>query len=148
MGKRVVDASASGHWQTNTLIQAVDSGGTRAALVLDGPVEGASFAAFCEQLLAPTLRPGDLVILDNLSSHQSAAASAAIEAAGAQMIYLPPYSPDLNPIENIFSKVKQLIRGFRPRNWEGIIDAVREALRQITACDLENAFAHCGYVTT
>jgi len=140
-----VEATPGGQWQTNALVQAVALDGTRAAMVLDGPINGVSFAGFCEWLLAPSLHPGDLVVLDNLSSHKSVAATCAIEAVGARFVFLPPYSPDLNPIENIFSKVKQLLRGIRPRSFEEIIQAVRQVLPQITLDDLEAVFAHCGY---
>lgn len=147
-GARLVDTVPGGHWQTYTLVHAVGCAGTRAAMVLDGPVDALSFAGFCEQLLAPQLRPGDIVVLDNLASHRSAAATAAIEAVGATLVYLPPYSPDLNPIENVFSKLKQLIRGLRPRNWRAIIEAAKLALLAVTTDDLANAFAHCGYAPT
>jgi transposase len=117
-------------------------------MVLDGPIDSVCFAGFCEHFLAPTLQPGDLVVLDNLSSHKSAAAIAAIEAVGARMVYLPPYSPDLNPIENVFSKIKQLIRGFRPQGLSQIIQSVKHALLNITCNDIDNAFVHCGYEAT
>lgn len=141
----MVEAIPSGQWQTNTLVQAVALDGTRAAMVLDGPINGESFAGFCQWLLAPALYPGDLVVMDNLSSHKSVRAVAAIEAAGAEVIYLPPYSPDLNPIENIFSKVKQLIRGLRPRSLDKIVDAVQHVLPKISLDDLQATFIHCGY---
>jgi len=147
-GSRLVEAVPGGRWQTNTLVHAVAAGGTRAAMVLDGPIDGLSFTGFCEQFLAPALYPGDLVVLDNLSSHKSSAAVRAIESVGARMVYLPPYSPDLNPIENVFSKIKQLIRGLRPRNWNEIVRAVRDALHNITCDDLAGAFLHCGYAAT
>jgi transposase len=144
-GERLVEAIPGGHWHTYTLVHAVALDGTRAAMILDGPVDGVSFVGFCERFLAPKLQPGDLVVLDNLSSHKSPAAIAAIEAAGARLIYLPPYSPDLNPIENIFSKIKQLIRGCGPQGWREIIRAAKRALLRVTTADLENAFIHCGY---
>lgn len=144
-GERLVESVPGGQWQTNALVQAVALDGTRAAMVLDGPINGVSFAGFCEWLLAPSLRPGDLVILDNLSSHKSLAATHAIEAVGARFVFLPPYSPDLNPIENIFSKLKQLLRGLRPRSLEEIVEAVRTLLPKITLDDIESVFQHCGY---
>ena len=147
-GSRLVEAAPGGHWHIHTLVHAVALDGTRAAMVLDGPIDGICFAGFCEHFLAPTLHPGDLVVLDNLSSHKSSAAIAAVEAAGAKMIYLPPYSPDLNPIENVFSKIKQLVRGFRPRGWSQIIQSAKQALLQVTFNDIENAFLHCGYEAT
>lgn len=144
-GTRLIEPVPGGKWSTNTLLQAVALDGTRAAMVLDGPINGDSFAGFCQWLLAPSLQPGDLVVLDNLSSHKSVAATRAVEAAGARFIYLPPYSPDLNPIENIFSKVKQLFRSLRPRNFQAIVRAAAKVLPQITLDDIESVFAHCGY---
>jgi len=144
-GERLVEAIPHGKWQTNTLVQAVALDGTRAAMILDGPINGESFAGFCEWLLAPALVPGDLVVLDNLSSHKSVRAIKAIERVGAQVVYLPPYSPDLNPIENVFSKLKQLIRGIRPRSFRQIVEAAKQVLNKITLDDLEAMFLHCGY---
>ena len=147
-GHRLVEAVPGGHWQTHTLVHGVALDGTRAAMVLNGPIDGITFTGFCEHFLAPTLHPGDLVVLDNLSSHKSSAAVRAVEAVGARMVYLPPYSPDLNPIENLFSKLKQLIRGLRPRNWHEIVRSAKRALLQITSEDILNAFLHCGYEAT
>lgn len=147
-GCRLVDQVVAGRWTTNTLVHAIALDGTRAAMVLDGPIDSICFAGFCEQLLAPNLHPGDLVVLDNLSSHKSTAAAQAIESVGAQLVFLPPYSPDLNPIENIFSKLKQLIRGFRPQTWHQIIEAARKALLSITLDDIFNAIVHAGYADT
>jgi transposase len=147
-GDRLVEAVPGRTWETSTVVHAVSLGGTRAAMVLDGPLDGLCFAGFCEQYLAPSLQPGDMVVLDNLSSHKTAAAIAAIERVGATVVPLPPYSPDLNPIENIFSKLKQLIRGFKPRTWPEIIEATKQALLQITCSDIYNAFTHCGYTDT
>ena len=144
-GERLVEAIPGGKWQTNTLVHAVALDGTRAAMVLDGPINGESFAGFCEWLLAPALSPGDLVVMDNLSSHKSVQAVEAIEAVGARVVYLPPYSPDLNPIENIFAKVKQLIRGIRPRSFGQIVEAAKQVLPKITLDDIEAVFLHCGY---
>lgn len=147
-GHRLVDRVVAGHWETNTLVHAIALDGTRAAMVLDGPVDGISFVGFCEYFLAPTLHAGDLVVLDNLSSHKSAAANQAIESVGARLVFLPPYSPDLNPIENIFSKMKQLVRGLRPQSWIQIVEAVNQALQKISLDDICNAIAHAGYAAT
>jgi transposase len=147
-GGRLIEAVPGGRWETNTLVQAIALDGTRAAMVLDGPIDSISFQGFCKWLLAPALHAGDIVIMDNLSSHKSAQAVQAIEAAGATVVYLPPYSPDLNPIENVFSKVKQLIRGFRPRKLGEIVDAVIKAIKQITIEDIDAVFTHCGYAET
>lgn len=144
-GQRLVEAVPNGKWSTNTLVQAIALDGTRAAMILDGPLDGNSFTGFCSWLLAPSLHPGDLVVLDNLSSHKSVAATQAVEAVGAQFIYLPPYSPDLNPIENLFSKLKQIIRAFRPRSLEAILEAAANALPRITLDDIQSVFEHCGY---
>ncbi len=147
-GHRLVDRVVSGHWETNTLVHAIALDGTRAAMILDGPVDGIRFAGFCEHFLAPTLQPGDLVVLDNRSSHKSTAANQSIESVGARLVFLPPYSPDLNPIENIFSKLKQLVRGLRPRNWIQTIEAAKQALKKISLDDICNAMAHDGYAAT
>lgn len=144
-GNRLVESVPSGKWQTNTLIHAIALDGTRAAMVLDGPLNAESFTGFCQWLLAPALLPGDLVVMDNLSSHKSVPAIEAIEAAGAKVVYLPPYSPDLNPIENIFSKVKQLIRAIRPRSIKKMVEAVAQVLPKITLDDILATFLHCGY---
>lgn len=144
-GERLVEAVPGGKWHTSTLVQAIGLDGTRAAMVLDGPLNEPAFAGFCQWLLIPALYPGDLVVMDNLSSHRSAATIQAVEAAGACVVYLPPYSPDLNPIENIFSKVKQLFRKIRPRNFRQIVKAAKQVLNQITLDDIDSVFLHCGY---
>ena len=143
-GDRVLDFVPGGHWQTHTLIHAIALDGTRAAMILDGPVNSDCFSGFCERLLAPAMNPGDLVIMDNLSSHKSSTAVAEIESAGASVVYLPAYSPDLNPIENIFSKLKQLIRSHRPRTWKQVIEATKKTLLKININEIQNAFEHSG----
>jgi transposase len=147
-GQRLVEAVPAGHWETSTLVHAISLHGTRAAMVLDGPINATSFSGFCKWLLAPALSPGEIVIMDNLSSHKSASAVATIESAGARVVYLPPYSPDLNPIEMAFSKLKQIIRAAKPRALDEIVAATRRALLQLTQSDLDGFFNHCGYVTT
>jgi transposase len=109
-GQRVVEAVPHGHWKTTTLIAALDAQGIRCSMVLDGAVNASAFEAFVREVLVPTLRPGDLVILDNLSSHKGARIGERIRAAQAELLYLPPYSPDLNPIENAFNKIEQALR--------------------------------------
>lgn len=146
-GHRLIEAVPGGEWHTNTLVQAIALDGTRAAMILDGPINSISFAGFCEWLLAPSLHAGDIVVMDNLSSHKSPQAIQSIEAVGAHAAHLPPYSPDLNPIENIFSKVKQLVRSLRPRNFRQIIHAANKALQRITIDDIEAVYLHCGYAT-
>jgi transposase len=110
-------------------------------------MDSVCFTGFCESFLAPTLNPGDLVVMDNLGSHKSESARLAIEAVGAQCVLLPPYSPDLNPIEMIFSKLKQSIRSRRPRTFSKIVDATGEALRLISTEDIHSCYQHCGYLT-
>ena len=109
-GQRLVEAVPHGHWKTTTLIAALDAHGVRCSMVLDGAVNRAAFEAFVAEVLVPHLRPGDLVVLDNLPSHKGARVGALIRAAGADVVYLPPYSPDFNPIELAFSKIKQALR--------------------------------------
>lgn len=144
----MIEAVPAGHWQTSTLVQAISLDGTRAAMILDGAMNSTSFNGFCDWLLARQLRPGDLVVMDNLSSHKSQRAVDILESAGAEVIYLPPYSPDLNPIEMVFSKLKQLIRASKPRAFHEIVDATAQAIPRITTNDIEACFNHCGYTTT
>lgn len=147
-GDRIVEAVPAGRWQTSTLVHAIALDGTRAAMLLDGPIDGICFAGFCESFLGPSLNVGDLVVMDNLNSHKTAAARETITKFGAVPIYLPPYSPDLNPIEMIFSKLKRLIRAQRPRTYSAIIDSTADALRRIAQRDIQNCFQHCGYNLT
>jgi transposase len=142
---RVAEAVPHGHWKTTTLLQAIGLSGTRAAMVTDGPTSAAVFETFVDWLLAPKLRPGDVVVLDNLSSHKSARAVARIESAGARVKYLPPYSPDLNPIEKVFSKVKSLLRFAAARTQAALWDAIAFALDAVTPDDCRNVFRSCGY---
>ena len=114
-------------------------------MVLDGPMNGDWFAAYAAQVLAPTLRPGDIVILDNLPAHKVAAAREAIEAVGARMLFLPPYSPDFNPIENAFSKLKSILRKAAARTIPELWDAIRDALPSFTTQECANYFTAAGY---
>jgi transposase len=148
-GERLVDAAPTAHWESHTLLAAIRLGdGVVAPMVLDGPVTGASFAGYVERSLVPELRPGDIVVMDNLPAHKGAAVAAAIEAAGCTLVYLPPYSPDLNPIEAMWSKVKAAIRAAAARTFEMLVDAVGDALRTVTSEDCEGYFEHCGYDAT
>jgi transposase len=146
-GERLVESVPAGRWETSTLVHAIALDGTRAAMVLDGPMDGVCFTGFCETFLAPALNPGDLVVMDNLGSHKSESARLIIESAGAQVVLLPPYSPDLNPIEMIFSKLKQLVRSQRPRCLSKIVDATGTALSFISTEDIHACFEHSGYLT-
>lgn len=144
-GQRLVAKVPHGHWKTTTLIAALDTTGVRCSMTVDGAIDGDLFAAFAEQVLSSKLRPGDIVVLDNLSSHKNARARAAIESAGAELVFLPPYSPDLNPIEMVFSKVKQLLRSLGHRTRVALWNAMQSVLDAVTPSDAENCFRHCGY---
>lgn len=144
-GHRVVAAVPHGHWKTTTLIAALDHTGVRCSMTLDGAVNRLAFEAFVEQVLTPTLRPGDLVVMDNLSSHKGVRTPALIHAAQAELVYLPPYSPDLNPIELAFSKIKQALRSLSLRTVDALWQTMQSVLDRVTATDAEGFFHHCGY---
>ena len=145
IGQRLLARIPFGHWKTTTLIAALDSNGVRCSTVVDGAVNGDVFEAFVKQVLLPQLAAGDVVILDNLSSHRRASTQALIESTGAQLLFLPPYSPDLNPIELVFSKIKQLLRSLACRTREALWQTMQSVLDQVTTCDAANCFRHCGY---
>lgn len=147
IGQRLIEKIPYGHWQTTTLIAALDHRGIRCSAVIDGPVNAAIFEAFVEQVLLPQLRHGDVVILDNLSSHKRARTRQLIESAGAELMFLPPYSPDLNPIEMIFSKLKQLVRSLACRTRDALWNLMQPVLDRVTSQDATNCFRHCGYAT-
>lgn len=144
-GRRLVDKTPHGHWKTTTLIAALGLTGMRCSTVVDGSVNADVFEAFVEQVLVHELRPGDVVVLDNLSSHKRPRVRDLIEAAGARLVFLPPYSPDLNPIEMIFAKIKQTLRTLAFRTRDALWNAVQSVLNQITPTDAENCYKHCGY---
>lgn len=145
IGERLIAKVPHGHWKTTTLIAALGVEGVRASTVVDGPVDGEVFEAFVEQVLVPELRPGDVVILDNLSSHKRPSTRKRIEAAGARLVFLPPYSPDFNPIELIFAKVKYLLRSLACRTRQALWEAMQGVLNQVRASDAAHCFRHCGY---
>jgi len=144
-GTRCRSPIPHGHWKTTTVTGALRLTGMTAPMVLDGPMTGEWFAAYAEQVLAPTLYPGDIVILDNLPAHKTMAAREAIEAAGARMLFLPPYSPDFNPIENAFSKLKAILRKAAARTVPELWDAIRLALTCVTPQECANYFTATGY---
>jgi transposase len=144
-GERLRAGVPHGHWKTTTFVGALRSTGMVAPMVLDGPINGASFQAYVDQVLVPELRPGDIVIMDNLGSHKGAGVRAAIEAAGASLLYLPPYSPDFNPIENAFSKLKALLRKAAERTVDGLWNKIGELLSAFTPQHCANFFAAAGY---
>jgi transposase len=144
-GERLVCPVPHGRWRTTTFLCGLRAEGLVAPLVLDGAINGPAFLAWVEQMLAPALRPGDTVVADNLGSHKVAGVREAVEARGASLLYLPPYSPDLNPIELAFSKLKRLLRTAAARTADALCDAVAAALGQFTAAECANYIRHCGY---
>jgi transposase len=147
VGRRLVCPVPQGHYQTTTMIAAVRLKGPQAPWLFEGPMDGELFLAWVKQGLVPVLQPNDVVILDNLSTHKVAGVQAAIEAAGARLEYLPPYSPDFNPIENLWSKVKQGMKGHNPRNARQLFKAAGAAFETITPEDCQGFFLHAGYAT-
>jgi transposase len=144
-GERAVGRVPHKRWHSVTLLASLTTAGMGAAMVLDGALARESFEAYVEQLLVPTLVPGQIVVLDNLPVHKSARARRLIEDAGCHLLFLPAYSPDFNPIELAFAKLKQILRGTAARTLVGIVAATGPALEAITAADARAFFAHCGY---
>lgn len=147
-GERVVADTPHGHWKTTTMISGVRLDGACASMVLDGATDADAFRAYVRHVLVPQLRPGDIVVMDNLQPHKAAGVRGMIEAAGATLLYLPPYSPDFNPIENMWSKVKQFLKSAAARTFDALCDAIAQALRQVTRSDCIGFFKHCGYAAT
>ena len=143
--ERLVTAVPHGHWLTTTFIAGLRQSGVIAPLVLDGPMTGPAFRAYIEQFLAPALSPGDVVVLDNLAVHKQPEVGAAIAAAGAQIRFLPPYSPDFNPIEMAFAKLKAFMRAARPRTFDQVTALTAAALALFTPAECRNYVRHCGY---
>ena len=146
--ERVVEYVPHGHWMTTTFVAALRTTGLAAPMVVDGAVNGELFVAYVQQVLAPTLRPGDVVVMDNLSSHKVAGVGKAIRAAGADVLYLPPYSPDLNPIEQAFAKLKAMLRKARERTVDDLWAFLGRALDAFGPQECANYFRHCGYHAT
>jgi transposase len=144
-GARLLAAVPHGHWHTTTFLCGLRTSGPVAPLVLDGAINGRAFRADVEQMLAPTLSPGDIVIMDNLGSHKVEGVRKAIEARGARLLYLPPYSPDLNPIELAFSKLKRRLRSAAARTVSTLWDTIGSLLDRFTAAECTAYFRHCGY---
>jgi transposase len=145
IGTRLVEHVPHGHWQTTTFLAAIRASGWVAPLVVDGAINGKVFLAWVEQHLVKSLRPGDVVIMDNLSSHKVKGVANAIESVKAKVLYLPPYSPDFNPIELAFSKLKHLIRSAKQRAVEGLWKLCGNILKQFTESEFRNYFKHAGY---
>jgi transposase len=144
-GQRAHARTPHGHWQTTTMISSVRLDGTTACMTLDGTTDTESFRAYVEAVLVPTLRPGDTVVMDNLSPHKSDPTLALILQVGAQVRFLPAYSPDLNPIEKMWSKIKSLLRSAEARTPADLGQAIGQALAQVTPHDALGWFASCGY---
>lgn len=147
-GERLVDTMPGGHWRTTTMISAIRTAGVATAMVTEGTTDATVFRGFVEHFLVPVLRRGDIVVMDNLSSHKVSGVREAIEHQGAELWYLPPYSPDFNPIEQAWSKVKSVLRSITPKTARQLYRAVGTALRRITGRECQNYFANCGYLAT
>jgi len=147
-GERLVDAAPYGHWHTTTFVGGLTLRGFVAPMVVDGAINGSVFKAYVEQVLVPDLRRGDVVVMDNLGSHTVAGVREAIEGAGCRLEFLPPYSPDLNPIENAFSKLKGLLRAAAERTVDGLWAAIGRLLDRFTRGECRNYFRHCGHSRT
>jgi len=147
IGQRCVDHTPHGHWKTVTMLSAIRLHGViqDATVLLDGPMNSTVFLAYTQQCLAPSLRPGDIVVMDNLSSHKAIGVRQAIETVGADLWYLPPYSPDLNPIEKLWSKVKAWLRRVGAKTFDTLADVIGDALRAVQPNECRNYFNSCGY---
>ena len=146
-GERLVGKIPHGHWKTTTFVAALRSTALTAPCVIDGPMNGNAFLAYVEQILAPTLTPGDIVVLDNLSAHKVQGVRQAIEATGARLLYLPPYSPDFNPIEQLFAKLKALLRKAAERSVDGLWNRIACLLGAFTPKECANYFRNSGYAS-
>jgi transposase len=144
-GQRAIGAVPHGHWQTSTFLAALRCDRLTAPCVIDGPINGPIFQAYVEQVLVSTLGPGDVVVMDNLGSHKGHAVRQAIERAGATLLYLPPYSPDLNPIEQVFAKLKAMLRKAAARSLEALWTTVGSLLERFSSAECRRYFRHAGY---
>jgi putative transposase len=147
-GQRIKAKVPHGHWKTMTFLAALRHDRITAPWLIDGPINGDCFRLYVEKVLVPTLRPGDIVIMDNLGSHKSNTVRRAIRAAGARLFFLPKYSPDLNPIEQFFAKLKHWLRKAAKRTTDTICDAIGHILATLTAAECSNYFANAGYDQT
>lgn len=147
-GRRLLAKAPFGRWRTLTFLAALRSDRIDAPCVVDGPIDGRSFLAYVEQILVPTLKPGDIVLLDNLGSHKGQAVRRAIRAAGAKLFFLPPYSPDLNPIEQVFAKLKTLLRKADERTVEAAWKRIGQLLDAFSPTECANYFRNAGYAST
>ena len=144
-GERVGEGTPAGHWRTLTVLGAIRMSGWVATMTIEAATDGEIFLAYLQQVLCPQLQPGDIVVMDNLSAHKVRGVRDLVEQAGAQLWYLPPYSPDFNPIEKCWSQVKQLLRAAKARSLATLEAAVAEALAAVTPQNVQACFRHCGY---
>lgn len=145
-GKRCYDHAPDGRWKRTTILSAIRITGETKSIVFEGALDSKMYNVYIEKILLPSLKPGDVVVMDNLNVHKSEIAKRLIEEKGCEYIFLPAYSPDLNPIEKMWSKVKQLLRGIKARTPEALYDAIGEVLKCITKEDAEGWFKSCGYI--
>jgi len=145
-GQRLIGRVPHGHWQTSTFLAALRHDAITAPCVIDGPINGETFLAWVEQFLVPTLTAGDIVVMDNLGSHKGPAVQAAIEAVDARLLFLPAYSPEFNPIEQVFAKLKALLRKLAARSLDALWDGVGFLLPRFSPHECNNFFANAGYV--
>jgi len=144
-GTRLRDHTPCSHWQTHTVVVGLRHDGLVAPAVFDGPIDNPTFLAYVEQVLAPSLHAGDVIVLDNLAPHKQPEVRAAVERRGARLQFLPPYSPDLNPIELAFAKLKAFLRAARPRTFDQVVDLIATALTLFSPSECRNFIRHCGY---
>jgi len=147
-GARAADHTPCSHWQTHTVVAALRASELGATAVFDGPIDNATFRAYVDQILVPTLHPGDVVVLDNLAAHKQPEVRMAIEQAGAHLRFLPPYSPDFNPIELAFAKLKAFLRAVRPRTFDQVCALIAAALGLFMPDECAHYVRHCGYRVT
>lgn len=146
-GQRLIGKAPWGHWKTTTFVAGLRCNEISAPCVLDGPMNGQAFLTYVEKVLVPVLKPGDIVVMDNLSAHKVEGVRELIDAIGARLVYLPPYSPDLNPIEMAFAKVKALLRRAAARTRDALWDKIAEVLAAFTPQECANYFRHAGYAS-
>mgnify|MGYP000542499513 CR=1 FL=1 len=147
-GERVIADVPGGHWKTWTMLSAINADGRMPTMVFEGGTDVAAMQAFVDHLLLPELQPDDIVVMDNLAAHKSQSVIQRIESVGAKAWFLPTYSPDLNPIEQIWSKVKSLLKTFAARTDKKLMTAIRKAIQAVTRDDILNSIIHAGYVNT
>jgi transposase len=147
-GRRLHDHAPGGRWHTTTMLGSIRLNGQTACMVIEGPANSLVFREYVRQVLAPTLQPGDIVVCDNLGAHLDNQARQIIEAHGANLMFLPPYSPDLNPIEMMWAKVKEHLRNAKARTRPCLLSAIRQALSKVSCTDARGFFHHAGYMCT